>query len=127
MKDICIIQESKPALLMEIGESLGSSGVNIEGLSLSTLGNQSIVHFLVNDETSALKALHQAGINVASISDVFIFFKDKKQVTGIPGSFGGICKILYENGLHINFGYPAENNRFVFGVDNIEKVRELLA
>lgn len=127
MKDICIIQESKPALLIEIGESLGDCGVNIEGLSLSTLGDQSVVHFLVNDETSALKALHQTGIKVASVSDVFIFFKDQKHVTGRPGSFGGICRILNENGLDIKFGYPAENNRFVFGVDNIEKARELLA
>ncbi|PID48375.1 MAG: hypothetical protein CR967_00325 [Proteobacteria bacterium] len=126
MKDICIVQEYDPSILIKIGESLGNSGVNIEGLSLSTLDNQSVIHFLVSDESSALKALDQTNLKVTSISDVFILSKDQKKVTGKPGSFGGICKLLKENGLNIRFGYPAENNRFVFGVDNIEKAKKLL-
>ncbi|WP_161154495.1 hypothetical protein [Vibrio eleionomae] len=48
-------------------------------------------------------------------------------MTGKPGSFGGICKLLTDNGLTIKFRYPAENYRFVFGVDNIEKAKQLLA
>jgi len=126
LKDICIVQEIDPSILIKIGESLGNSGVNIEGLSLTTLGNQSVIHFLVNDEDSALKALGHTNLQVTSISDVFILSKDQKQVTGKPGSFGAICKLLKENGLNIKFGYPAENNRFVFGVDNIDKAKELL-
>ncbi len=126
MKDICIVQEYDPSILIKIGESLGNSGINIEGLSLSTLDNQSVIHFLVNDESSALKVLGQTNLKVTSISDFFVLSKDQKKVTGKPGSFGGICRLLKENGLNIKFGYPAENNRFVFGVDNIEKAKKLL-
>ncbi|MCP4552118.1 MAG: hypothetical protein GY834_08800 [Bacteroidetes bacterium] len=126
MKDLCVIQESNPTLLIEIGGALGCEGVNIEGLSLSSLNSQSIVHFLVNDEVSALDALYKAGIEVTAVSDVFVFAKDEKQVTGKAGSFGELCKTLNENGVQINFGYPAENNRFVFGVSDIVKTKALL-
>ncbi len=33
---------------------------------------------------------------------------------GKPGSFGGIYRLFAESEIRINFGYPAENNRFVF-------------
>ena len=65
-------------------------------------------------------------ILVYCLFDVFVFYKDQKQVTGKPGSFGEICKTLKENGINIIFGYPAENNRFIFGVDYIEKAKLLL-
>ena len=127
MKDLCIIQENNPTLLIQVGESLGKAGINIEGLSLSSLNKLSVVHFLVEDEKASVNTLKSIGIEVSAISEVFVFHKDKKQVTGKPGSFGGICRTLNENGLKIIFGYPAENNRFVFGVDNIEKAKQLLS
>ncbi|MDW3641947.1 hypothetical protein [Vibrio sp. 1291-1] len=126
MKDICIIHGLNPLILVELGETLGRAGVNIEGLSLSTLDNSSIVHFLVADEQAAIRALKTTTLQVDSVSDVFILDKDNMQVTGKAGSFGGICKLLIENGIIIKFGYPAENNRFVFGVDNPEKITLLM-
>ncbi|MFM2477549.1 hypothetical protein [Celerinatantimonas sp. MCCC 1A17872] len=127
MKDLCIIQPQTPNLLIKIGQALGQSGINIEGLSLSSLQESSIVHLLVMDEKIAISALQEHHIAIESFSDVFILFKDQKQVTGKPGSFGSICQLLYKNGITIKFGYPAENNRFVFGVDDIEKTKQLLA
>ena len=126
MKDFCIIENDSINILVKIGETLGNSKINIEGLSVSSLAGSSVIHFLVDDELETLNALEKANIKVHSVADVFVFHKDQKQVTGIPGSFGGICKILQENNLKILFGYPAENNRFVFGVDHIEKAKELL-
>jgi len=60
------------------------------------------------------------------VSEVFVFHKDEKQVTGKPGSFGAICRKLAEHGLRIRFGYPAENNRFIFGVNDVAKARIVL-
>jgi hypothetical protein len=34
--------------------------------------------------------------------------------------------VLADHGIGIDFAYPAENNRFIFGVDDLEKTRELL-
>ncbi|MZI93190.1 hypothetical protein F9817_08270 [Vibrio sp. CAIM 722] len=79
MKDLCIVQDSDPTILIEVGEALGNSGVNIEGLSLSTLGNKSVVHFLVNDEQAAIKALEPTALDIESVSDVSFCSKTKSK------------------------------------------------
>jgi hypothetical protein len=81
---------------------------------------------MVEDAVTAKRVLQDSGIRIRDISEVVILHKDEKCVTGKPGSFGGICRTFADHGIKINFGYPAENNRFVFGVDNVAKARELL-
>lgn len=127
MKDFCVEQNTNlenPAL---IGEMLGAAGVNIEGLCLTTHGELTVIHFTVEDAVTARRVLENSGIKIRGVSKVFVFSKDKKRITGKPGSFGEICRTLADNGVKINFGYPAENNRFVFGVDDVAKARKLLA
>lgn len=126
MKDFCITENESSDLLIRLGVALGRAGVNIEGLCLTSSGDSSIIHFAVEDEGATLKTLEEIKIQVSCVSDVFVFQKDQKQVTGKPGSFGEICQTLKENGINIKFGYPAENNRFIFGIDNIEKAKQFL-
>jgi hypothetical protein len=126
MRDICVIQDESSENLALIGEVLGAAGVNIEGLTLATYSGQSVIHFVVEDAITARHVLENSGIRIKDVTEVFVFHKDKKGVTGKPGSFGGICRLFAENEIRVNFGYPAENNRFIFGVDNIKKAQELL-
>jgi hypothetical protein len=112
-----------PAL---IGEMLGAAGVNIEGLCLTTFEEQRVIHFVVEDAVTARRVLENSGIKIRGVSEVFVLSKDQKRITGKPGSFGEICRTLADHGVRIKFGYPAENNRFIFGFDDIEKARELL-
>jgi len=126
MKDFCIEQNTNlenPAL---IGELLGAADVNIEGLCLTTCEELTVIHLAVEDAVTTRRVLENSGIKIRGVSEVFVFSKDKKRVTGKPGSFGEICRTLADHGIKINFGYPAENNRYVFGVDDVAKVRELL-
>ncbi len=126
MHDICIEQktnEVNPALL---GEILGGAGVNIEGLCLMACEEVTVIHFTVADALTARQVLENARIKIKSVSEVVVFSKDEKQITGKPGSFGDLCRTLKDHGVNINFGYPAENNRFVLGVDDVERVRGLL-
>lgn len=126
MKDFYVEQntdQENPAL---IGEMLGAAGVNIEGLCLTTCEEMTLIHFAVEDAVTARRVFENSGIKIRGVSEVFVFSKDKKRVTGKPGSFGEICRTLADNGIKINFGYPAENNRFVFGVDDVATARELL-
>lgn len=126
MMDICVELDrahGNPAL---IGEVLGAAGVNIEGLCLVTRDELSVIHFVVEDAASARRALEEAGIEIHGVTEVFVLDKDEKRITGKAGSFGPICRTLADHGIGIEFGYPAENNRFVFGVDDLTKARELL-
>ena len=82
---------------------------------------------MVNDTASARQVLEDSGIRITEISEVFVLGKDDKGITGKPGSFGEICRTLADHNIKINFGYPAENNRFIFGVDDVKKTQELLS
>jgi len=126
MYDFCIEVYEKPENLALIGELLGSAGVNIDGLCLTKCGGRDIIHFVVEDAAAARSVLEGSGVEISDVSEVYVLHKDRKQITGKPGSFGGICRALADNGIKINFGYPAEHNRFIFGVDDIAKTRELL-
>ena len=126
MIDICIEQDDSSENLALIGEILGAAGVNIEGLCLTTCNERSVIHFVVNDAATAKHVLEESRIRITAISEVFVLDKDDKCVTGKPGSFGEICRTLADHNIKINFGYPAENNRFIFGVDSVKKTQELL-
>lgn len=126
MKDLCIIQPLNEDLLLKIGSALGKYKVNIEGLCLVSDQGKSIVHFVAEDEENTLKALEEASIPVSTISEVYVFDKIKEKITGKPGSFGQICRKLRENYILIKFAYPAENNRFILGIENIDKVKMIL-
>lgn len=126
MKDFCVEQQVGFDLLAKIGEILGTAGVNIAGLCLANVKDQGVIHFVVEDDVTAKRVLENSGVKIKTISDVFVLEKDQKKITGKPGSFGQICKTLSGRGIQINFGYPAENNRFIFGVTDIKRAYELL-
>ena len=126
MRDFCVEQDDAPDSLAYIGEILGDAGVNIEGLCLTTSDGLRIIHFVVEDAVTARYVLGKSGIRIKDESEVIILHKDEKCITGKPGSFGGICRTLAEHDIKIKFGYPAENNRFVFAVDDVAKARKLL-
>jgi hypothetical protein len=126
MRDFCVEQDDAPDRLAFIGEILGAAGVNIEGLCLTSCDGLHIIHFIVEDAVTARCVLEKSGIKIIDESEVFVLQKDEKRVTGKPGSFGGICRILADHDIKIKFGYPAENNRFIFGVDDVSKAHKLL-
>ncbi len=126
MRDFCLEQDDAPDNLAYLGKLLGDAGVNIEGLCLTTCKGVQIIHFVVEDAATARFVLDNSGIKIKDESEVFILHKDEKRITGKPGSFGGICRALADHDIKIKFGYPAENNRYVFGVDDVAKVRKLL-
>jgi hypothetical protein len=125
MQDFCLEHPIGFDILVKIGEALGVVGVNIEGLSMTSFKNQGVIHFVVKDIATAKSALEKADLKIKAITDVFVLDKDQKRVTGKSGSFGEICKTLSDNGIQVYFGYPAENNRFIFGVSNVKKAQEL--
>jgi hypothetical protein len=126
MYDFCIETTGGGANLALIGETLGAGGVNINGLTLTRVGGRDIIHLVVDDAGPAARLLENSGIQYSEVTEVYVLDKDRRQITGRPGNFGGICRVLADHGIGIDFAYPAENNRFIFGVDDLEKTRELL-
>ena len=126
MYDFRIELEEHPGNLASIGELLGASGVNINGLSVTNFQGRDIIHLVVDDAGPATNAFEGSGIEIFEVTEVFVLDKDRKNITGKPGNFGSICRALADHGIRVKFGYPAENNRFIFGVEDIARTRELL-
>ena len=126
MYDFCIELDDNAENLALVGETLGSGGVNINGLSLTKHEGRDVIHFVVDDPGIACRVLEDSGIKISEVSEVFVLDKDRTKITGKPGNFGEICRALADHGIRVKFGYPAENNRFIFGVDDLAKARELL-
>ena len=124
MKDLTVMMKNEPGALANMGEALGDMGINMEGICGLPMGNESIVHVLVEDDTTAQWALEQAGFKVQAVRDVLVL--DISNIAGKPGTGGKLARKLGNAGINIDLVYMAENNRIVIGVDDIPRARAVL-
>jgi hypothetical protein len=59
MWDLTIRLENRPGALAEMGETLGSAGVSVEGGGRWLFDGQAIAHFLFEDGEAARSALEE--------------------------------------------------------------------
>ncbi|MHA2027754.1 MAG: ACT domain-containing protein [Candidatus Kariarchaeaceae archaeon] len=126
MKNLTIVLEDKPGSLARLGETLGNSGVNIEGISGSLCMGRGVVHILVEDYIGARKALEEANIAIQEERDIIIWDMVDKNLVGKPGALGEITRRFADAGVNINLLYNAENNRTIIGVDDLEKAKSII-
>ena len=126
MKNLTIVLEDKPGVLAKLGETLGNSGVNIEGISGTLCMGRGVIHVLVKDYVIARIALEDADIEIQEERDVIIWDMVEKNLVGKPGALGEICKRFSVAGVNINLLYFAENNRTIIGVDDLEKAKSII-
>ena len=119
LKDLTIILENKPGILADLGELLGRHNINMEALCGTPLNDESVLHIVVEDETTTKYILEQEGFTVSAIRDVIVL--DMADVAGKAGSGGKLARKIGNAGVNIDTIYLAENNRIVLGVDNIDK------
>jgi len=124
MKDIAIVLENVPGSLANLGETLGKMGINMEGMCGVPLKEESMVHVLVEDETTARWALEEAGFEVRAVREVIVL--DISDIAGKAGGGGKLARKLGNNRINIDLIYLAENNRIVLGVDDLDKARTIL-
>jgi len=124
MKDIAIVLENVPGSLANLGETLGKMGINMEGMCGVPLKEESMVHVLVEDETTARWALEEAGFEIRAVREVIVL--DISDIAGKAGGGGKLARKLGNNRINIDLIYLAENNRIVLGVDDLNKARTIL-
>ena len=124
MKDIAVLLDNVPGSLANLGETLGKMGINMEGMCGVPLKDQSIVHVLVEDETTARWALEEAGFEIRAVREVLVL--DISDIAGKAGGGGKLARKIGNNRISIDLIYLAENNRIVIGVDDLDKARTIL-
>jgi hypothetical protein len=121
MKDLTVILENRPGALADMGEKLGKTGINMEGICGFPSKDEGIIHILVEDDSTARWALEDSGFEVRAVREVLVL--SIGHVAGKPGSGGKMARKIGDYGVNIDLIYLAENNRIVIGVDDIKKAR----
>lgn len=124
MRDLTVILEDRPGELATLGETLGSAGVNIEGLCATIAEGRGVVHVLVEDAAGARSALEGAGMKVDGESDPIVV--DVTADTDRPGTTGEMARKIADAGVNIQVVYLATRNRGVMITSDNAKARSAL-
>lgn len=120
--DLTVTLENEPGRLADLGDALGTAGVNLAGACAVTAGDSGTIHLLVDGDTDqAARALSDAGISVEERREVLV-----ADVVDQPGTLGSYARKLADAGVNIELMYVATGTRLVFGVDDLEAARQAI-
>ena len=117
MKDLAIRLENRPGALAEMGETLGSANISVEGGGAFVFEDKCIAHFLFEDVAAARLALEEKGIEVLEEREVLV----QKLKQDQPGQLGKISRLMAEAGVNIEVIYSDHLNELILVVDDLEK------
>ncbi len=120
-KNITIHLDDHPGALAEMGEALGKSVVNIDGICGVSCEGVGVLHILVEDAAAARSAIEQAGFDVEAERDVLVV-----NIVDRPGELGNIARKLADAGINLDLLYLTANLDLVIGVDDLEKAQSAL-
>jgi hypothetical protein len=121
MHDLTVNLADEPGTLAKLGEVLGNSGINIEGVVGKSEGGEAHVHVLVADAGMARETLAQAGIECGAERDVEVM-----SLVDQPGEMGRFLRKVAEAGVNVDLVYLATQTRLVLGSNDMEGLRRAL-
>lgn len=119
MFDLTIRLKNRLGALAEMGETLGTAGVSVEGGGCWLVNGEAIAHFLFEDGDAARRALEANGIEVLSVREVLA----QRLRQDEPGQLGKIGRAMAEAGVNIEVQYSDHDHQLILVVDDIEKGR----
>jgi len=111
-QDVEVWLDDRPGALAELGETLGTAGVSLEGGGVFSHAGVGVAHFLVADADRARVALLQAGIGPVVVSDVVLLTLDQ----GTPGQLGLVARRMADAGVDLRVQYSDHDHRLVLVV-----------
>jgi hypothetical protein len=120
MKDLEIVLDDRAGALADVGETLAVHGISIEGGGAWAINNKAVMHFLVEDETTATTVLKEKGFTV-SVNEVLV----QRLKQDVPGQLGKITRLMQKAGVNIKVLYSDHYNQLVLVVDDMEKGKEI--
>jgi hypothetical protein len=119
--NLAILLEDEPGQLAALGEALGTSQVNIEGICGVPSEGHSLVHILVHDPEAARSVLEGAGFEIQSERKVLLV-----DIIDRPGELGGVARRLADANLNIDLLYLTASMDLVIGVEPIDEAANIL-
>lgn len=122
MTDLTLSLPNRPGTLAAAAAALGKAGINIDGVSGSTVGGgEGIGHILVADAATARQALEGAGTTIAGEREVLV-----TELEDRPGALAEVAGKLANAGVNIDLLYLATRTRLVIGVPDVPAAQSLL-
>ncbi len=124
-KEFGVLVNAKDSGLAELTEVLGSNGVNIVTLAMSSDGNDRLhVRLITSDESTCRQLLKQMKFQFVEEEILTVTIDDK------PGSLAKLLKKLKRSSIGVRSVYIINRKggkvEFVVGVDDIEEGKKLL-
>ncbi len=124
LEEIIVTVDDRPGALAEIGELLGSSGVNIETLTAAAHDGTGFIHLVVDDEGDVAEILKSNGFEVQEARPVLVATLDDR-----PGELGRYCRRLHDAGVDISALYIARRGggetELIVAVDDLSSAQAL--
>jgi hypothetical protein len=125
LTEVVVELEDRIGALADLGELLGSNGVDIRALAVLTLpGRRALAHLVVEPADVAVRVLRASGMVPTRVREVLAVTLDDE-----PGALGRYCRQLADASINLEAVYLAGekdgSKELVFAVSDLERAREL--
>jgi hypothetical protein len=124
MRELIIVAKDRVGLLAQISKILGDNSINIDSVSVETVGKDAMIHLVASKENEAIKLLENAGFKVTPSDTIVLKIEDQ------PGELAKVALSLAEAGVNIRsvLFLRKEDNKGLFAVkvSKPEKAVEIL-
>jgi hypothetical protein len=125
LTEVVVELEDRIGALADLGELLGSNGVDIRALAVLTLpGRRALAHLVVEPADAAVRVLRASGMVPTRVREVLAVTLDDE-----PGALGRYCRQLADASINLEAVYLSGekdgSKELVFAVSDLERAREL--
>ncbi|GEM_PF-908227 len=123
-KDLVLLNDDQPAMLVRLSAACEQAGASIGGLSAFAGEGMGMVHILILEDAkvpAVLAALSHAGMTVRAARDVLLV-----DCEGGPGALEEVFRRLDNARIEVQEAYLATGTRLVVVVDDLDRARSAL-
>ena len=122
MMDLTIEVDNEPGSLARVAQAISDAGVNIAAATCTRPGDKAEMHILVPHAEAARHALGISNLAVTREREVVVV-----EAPDEPGALADLARKVASAGINLDLVYVATKTRVVFGAEDIEGLKRVLA
>jgi hypothetical protein len=120
--DLTIDIENTPGALADVATAISDAGVNVAAATCVGPGDRAELHILVPHAEAARHVLSISHVAVTREREVVVV-----NVQDRPGVLADLARKIARAGVNLDLVYVATENRIVFGADDLDGLKAVLA
>jgi len=122
MMDLTIEVDNEPGSLARVAQAISDAGVNIAAATCTRPGEKAELHILVPHAEAARHALGISNLAVTREREVVVV-----EAQDQPGALADLARKVAAAGINLELVYVATRTRVVFGAEDIDGLKRVLA